>query len=33
VLSQPSQFIEGIPEELLEPIALVEEEEDRGWED
>lgn len=32
VLSRPSQFIEGIPEELLEPVTLVEEEE-RGWED
>ncbi|MBI2091225.1 MAG: ATP-binding domain-containing protein [Deltaproteobacteria bacterium] len=33
VLSRPSQFIEGIPEELLEPVTLVEEEEERGWED
>ena len=32
VLSRPSQFIEGIPEELLEPVTLVDEEEDRGWE-
>jgi DNA helicase-2/ATP-dependent DNA helicase PcrA len=31
VLSRPSQFIEGIPEELLEPVTLVDEEEDRGW--
>jgi len=30
VLSRPSQFIEGIPEELLEPVALVEENEDWG---
>ncbi len=32
VLSRPSQFIEGISEELLEPVTLVDEEEDRGWE-
>jgi DNA helicase-2/ATP-dependent DNA helicase PcrA len=32
VLSRPSQFIEGIPEELLEPVTLVDEEEERGWE-
>jgi DNA helicase II / ATP-dependent DNA helicase PcrA len=32
VLSRPSQFIDGIPEELLEPVTLVEEGEDRGWE-
>ncbi|TAJ97553.1 ATP-dependent helicase [bacterium] len=32
VLSRPSQFIEDIPEELLEPMTLVDEEEDRGWE-
>jgi DNA helicase-2/ATP-dependent DNA helicase PcrA len=32
VLSRPSQFIEGIPEELLEPVTLVDEEADRGWE-
>jgi len=32
VLSRPSQFIEGIPEELLEPMTLVDEEENRGWE-
>ncbi len=32
VLSRPSQFIEGIPEELLEPVTLVDEEENRGWE-
>jgi len=30
VLSRPSQFIDGIPEELLEPVALVEEHEE--WE-
>ena len=33
VLSRPSQFIEGIPEELLEPVILVDEEEDRSWEE
>ena len=33
VLSRPSQFIDGIPEELLEPVTLVEEEENRGWEE
>jgi DNA helicase-2/ATP-dependent DNA helicase PcrA len=32
VLSRPSQFIEGIDEELLEPMALVDEETDWGWE-
>ena len=32
VLSRPSQFIEDIPEEMLEPMTLVDEEEDRGWE-
>ena len=32
VLSRPSQFIEGISEELLEPLTLVDEEEDHGWE-
>lgn len=32
VLSRPSQFIEGISEELLEPVNLVEEDEDWGWE-
>ena len=31
VLSRPSQFIEGIPEEMLEPVTLVDEEEERGW--
>ncbi len=31
VLSRPSQFIEGIPEELLEPMALVAEGEDQDW--
>ena len=30
VLSRPSQFIDGLPEELLEPVALVEREEE-GW--
>jgi DNA helicase-2/ATP-dependent DNA helicase PcrA len=29
VLSRPSQFIDGIPEELLEPVTLVDE--DAGW--
>lgn len=33
VLSRPSQFIDGIPEDLLEPVTLVEEEADRGWEE
>lgn len=32
VLSRPSQFIDGIPEELLEPVTLVDEEEEQGWE-
>jgi DNA helicase-2/ATP-dependent DNA helicase PcrA len=32
VLSRPSRFIEGIPEELLEPVTLVDEEEDLDWE-
>lgn len=32
VLSRPSQFIEGVSEELLEPVVLVDEE-DRGWEE
>jgi DNA helicase-2/ATP-dependent DNA helicase PcrA len=33
VLSRPSQFIEGISEELLEPVTVVDEESiDRGWE-
>jgi DNA helicase-2/ATP-dependent DNA helicase PcrA len=31
VLSRPSQFIEGISEELLEPVALVDEDKDWGW--
>jgi DNA helicase-2/ATP-dependent DNA helicase PcrA len=29
VLSRPSQFIDGIPDELLEPVTLVDE--DTGW--
>ncbi|HEY2987524.1 MAG TPA: ATP-dependent helicase [Candidatus Binatia bacterium] len=33
VLSRPSQFVEGIPEELLEPITLVDEGQDEGWEE
>jgi DNA helicase-2/ATP-dependent DNA helicase PcrA len=33
VLSRRSQFIEGISEELLEPVTLVDEEDHRDWED
>jgi DNA helicase-2/ATP-dependent DNA helicase PcrA len=33
VLSRPSQFIEGISAELLEPVTLVDEEDHRDWED
>ena len=32
VLSRPSQFIEGISEDLLEPLSLVDEEQNWGWE-
>jgi DNA helicase-2/ATP-dependent DNA helicase PcrA len=32
VLSRPSQFIEGISEDLLEPMSLVDEESNWGWE-
>jgi DNA helicase-2/ATP-dependent DNA helicase PcrA len=32
VLSRPSQFIEGISEDLLEPLTLVDEERHWGWE-
>jgi DNA helicase II / ATP-dependent DNA helicase PcrA len=32
VLSRPSQFIEGISENLLEPMSLVDEEQNWGWE-
>ena len=32
ILSRPSQFIEGIAEELLEPMSLVDEDKDWGWE-
>ena len=32
VLSRPSQFLEGISEELLEPVTLVDERSDSGWE-
>jgi len=32
VLSRPSQFIEDIPEEVLEPVSLVEEGADETWE-
>jgi DNA helicase-2/ATP-dependent DNA helicase PcrA len=33
VLSRPSQFIEGISDEMLEPVTLVDEGDDRGWEE
>jgi len=32
VLSRPSQFIEGISEDLLEQMTLVDEESNWGWE-
>jgi DNA helicase-2/ATP-dependent DNA helicase PcrA len=32
ILSRPSQFIEGISDDMLEPVTLVDEEESRGWE-
>jgi DNA helicase-2/ATP-dependent DNA helicase PcrA len=32
VLSRPSQFIEGISEELLEPVTVIDEERNWGWE-
>ena len=32
VLSRPSQFIEGIPENILEPMTIVDEERNWGWE-
>ena len=32
VLSRPSQFLEGISEELLEPVTLVDERSDSDWE-
>ena len=32
VLSRPSQFIDGLPEKLLEPVYLAEEEEYEDWE-
>jgi ATP-dependent DNA helicase UvrD/PcrA len=32
VLSRPSQFIEGISEELLDPVTVVDEERNWGWE-
>jgi DNA helicase-2/ATP-dependent DNA helicase PcrA len=32
VLSSPSRFIEGISEELLEPVTIVDEERNWGWE-
>ncbi len=31
VLSRPSQFLEGISEELLEPVTLVDEEDSQSW--
>ena len=33
VLSRPSQFIEGISAAMLEPVTLVDEGDDRGWEE
>jgi DNA helicase-2/ATP-dependent DNA helicase PcrA len=33
VLSRPSQFIEGISDEMLEPVTLVDEGDDRSWEE
>jgi ATP-dependent DNA helicase UvrD/PcrA len=32
VLSRPSQFIEGLSEDLLEPVTVVDEERNWGWE-
>jgi DNA helicase-2/ATP-dependent DNA helicase PcrA len=32
ILSRPSQFIEGISEDVLEPMSLVDEENNWGWE-
>ena len=32
ILSRPSQFIEGMPEGLLEPVTLVDEDQDWEWE-
>jgi len=31
VLSRPSQFLEGISEEMLEPVTLVDEEDNQSW--
>jgi len=31
VLSRPSQFLEGISEQLLEPVTLVDEEDNQSW--
>jgi ATP-dependent DNA helicase UvrD/PcrA len=31
VLSRPSQFLEGIPEQMLEPVTLVDEEDNQSW--
>jgi DNA helicase-2/ATP-dependent DNA helicase PcrA len=33
VLSRPSQFLEGISDAMLEPMTLVDEGQDRGWEE
>jgi DNA helicase-2/ATP-dependent DNA helicase PcrA len=32
ILSRPSQFIDGMPEELLEPVTLVDEQDQWNWE-
>jgi hypothetical protein len=32
ILSRPSQFIEDIAEDVLEPMSLVDEESNWGWE-
>jgi hypothetical protein len=31
VLSRPSQFLEGISENMLEPVTLVDEEDNQSW--
>jgi DNA helicase-2/ATP-dependent DNA helicase PcrA len=31
VLSRPSQFLEGISEKMLEPVTLVDEEDNQSW--
>lgn len=33
ILSRPSQFVDGVPEELLESMNLVDEYEQQGWEE